>query len=135
MRAILTYLQIDLRDLLERHGRGLPPRPGAEPLSIKDEAIGAGVRYGGGATEAQVRTIADKFEPVLQDEPIGVWVETLLREIRAGHVRPRPDARAVDAARAARRRQARGLSATLLEAADGLGASGEDCTQKPTPLP
>jgi hypothetical protein len=62
--------------------------------TIMRNLLDAGVKYGGGASERDVRAIADKYEPVLKDADVGLWVETLLREIRATLTRPRLDQKA-----------------------------------------
>jgi hypothetical protein len=95
MRSLLEYTRLDIRELLARYGDPTTmPADAATPQSIKEMAIDAGVKYGGGANERDVRALADKYEPVLKDEPVGVWVETLLREIRATITRPRMEQRA-----------------------------------------
>ena len=95
MRSLLEYMRLDLRELLARYGDPeTMPAELTQPQSIKEMAIEAGVKYGGGASEKEVRALADKYEPVLKDEPIGVWVETLLREIRATITRPRLEQKA-----------------------------------------
>jgi hypothetical protein len=95
MRNLLEYLRLDLRELLAQYGDPeTMPADVTEPQSIKEMAIDAGVKYGGGASERDVRAIADKYEPVLKDADVGLWVETLLREIRATLTRPRLDQKA-----------------------------------------
>lgn len=92
MRRLLDYLHVDAPTLVARYGdpSKLPQAQGAarpSALSVKQEAIIAGVRYGG-VSERDVRALADKWEPVLKDEPIIVWVETLLREIQRSLLAP-----------------------------------------------
>jgi hypothetical protein len=125
MRALLEYLNIDLRTLLERYGKEAPPRPEVAPLSIKDEAIAAGVKYGGGVTEREVRAIADKWEPMLQNEPIAVWVETVLREIVRNFTRPRLDHKAVEAPREMQRRKVRRLKDRVTPTRDSEPPPGD----------
>jgi len=95
MRNLLEYLRLDLRELLAQYGDpATMPAEVAEPQSIKEMAIDAGVKYGGGASERDVRALADKWEPMLANADVGLWVETLLREIRATITRPRLEEKA-----------------------------------------
>jgi hypothetical protein len=60
MRNLLEYLRLDLRELLAQYGDPeTMPADVTEPQSIKEMAIDAGVKYGGGASERDVRAIAD----------------------------------------------------------------------------
>jgi hypothetical protein len=83
---------MDLTQLVARYGdpsKSPLPRPvEVAPKSAKDEAIDIAVRVGG-VTEDEVRPIADKLEPALQDAPLIRWVELLLHEIQLAILVPR----------------------------------------------
>ena len=117
MRVLLDYLKLDVRGLVERYGdpSELPAHAGAteetRPKSIKEEAIAAGIRYGGGVREEDVREIADRFEPILEGQPIIAWVETILREIQRTLVRPKLEQKAARRAQKSEQRAVRTMQA------------------------
>ncbi len=85
MRLLLAHLEIDLPELLRRYGDPSKAPPGApvqRTLSAKEEAIITAARFAPGATEREIRALADEYDPVLQDAPPIAWLETLLREVQ-----------------------------------------------------
>jgi hypothetical protein len=117
MRALLEYMKIDTKELLARYGGAAPSAeraravhpPTAAPLSFKDEAIMAGVRYGG-VREEVARAIADKYEAVLADAPLIEWVETMLSKIQTQHHRPAREEKAATRREKAQQRILRNLN-------------------------
>lgn len=139
MRLLLDYLQLDIRGLVERYGdaRELPAHVGGaaegeRPKTMKEEAIAAGVRYGGGVREEDVRAIADRFEPLLKNEPIIVWVETILREIQRTLVRPKMDQKAARRAQKSEQRAVRTMHAAKRARDSGTISKGETDAKKAT---
>lgn len=131
MRVLLDHLKLDIRGLVERYGDAgeLPAHAGAEdgerPKTIKEEAIAAGVRYGGGVREDDVREIADRFEPILAGQPIIAWVETILREIQRTLVRPKLEQKAARRAQKSEQRAVRTMQAAR-RARGAITASGAE---------
>jgi hypothetical protein len=122
LRAVLDHLELDVKQLVARYGDPSHAGPHhaapAAPRSSKEEAILAGVRYGG-VREADARAIADEYEAVLKDAPLIEWVETMLGQIQKRHLLPGRQEKAADRRRKSQQR-------VLSKLHDAHAAKGED---------
>ncbi len=126
MRSLLEYLQIDIKELLTRHGDPSKPlSPPSAPRSHKEEAIIAGVRYGN-VREADARAIADAYETVLKDAPLVEWIETMMREIQKRHLTPAREEKAATRRRKTQQRILRNLNDAHAQTQNEPAPAGEE---------
>jgi Xaa-Pro aminopeptidase len=112
LRVILDHFKFDVRELVERYGDASSlPEESRRPKTVKDEAIIAAVRYGGGISEKDVRAMADRLEPLLDGRPLIAWLEALLREIQHDYIRPMLEKKAATRAEKSEQRRIRKLQA------------------------
>jgi hypothetical protein len=98
MRLLLTYLEMDLAELLRRYGDPAHAPAGPPPprmMTPKEEAIVTAARFAPGASEKEIREIAGEYDGLLQSAPPIEWLETLLREVQRRILIPQRQQRGV----------------------------------------
>ena len=98
MRLLLGYLEMDLNELLRRYGDPAHAPAGApapRTMTPREEAIQTAMRFAPGASEKEIRAIAETQDANLKDAPPIDWLEALLREIQRKILIPQQHERGV----------------------------------------